>query len=115
MTDPAPIQLRESGVGVVAGGVLLVVAAWISTPAIGATATTAFGLLYMLWGPDVVDPRRFGAGLAFVGGIGMIETSRFGIGFDPLVIGTFAMAFGMFDILFGLIFGRMRARREDDA
>lgn len=114
MADPAPVQLRESGVGVVVGGIVLVVMAWVSTPALGATATTVFGLLAMLWGPEVVDRRRFSVGIVLVGGIGMVETSRFGIGFDPLVIGTFAMAFGMFDILFGLIFGRMRRQREDE-
>ncbi len=115
MTEPAPIQLRESGVGVVVGGLLLVFTTWLAPPALGATATAVIGVGYMLVGPDVVDPRRLGAGIALVGGIGMIETSRFGVGFEPIVIGTFAMAFGMSDILIGLIIGRMRNRRNEES
>ena len=108
----APIRLREAGVGVVIGGIVLILASGAASPFIGAVVTVLAGVAYMILGPDVIDARRTGLGIILVGLIAMVETSRFGVGFEPLVIGLFAIAFGMFDIVLGLVFSRFKYRQN---
>lgn len=111
----APINLREAGVGVVLGGIVLIVLAEGIAHEVGAAATLVIGIGYAVIGPDILDKRRIGLGVVLVGIIALVETSRFGIGFEPLVIGLFAIAFGMFDIVLGLVFTRVQDRRNREA
>ena len=105
MTDePRPIRLRAPGMGVVAGGIGVILASAILTPLFGAIVIVAIAIAYALAGPEHPDPRRIGVGVGLVGVIALIEASPIGIRFDPVVIGLAAIAFGMFDIVVGLVF-----------
>lgn len=109
----APIRLREAGVGVVIGGIVLIGANVVAAPLVGAAVTIVIGAGYTVVGSDAIDPRRTGLGIVLVGLIAIVEASRFGLGFEPLVIGFFAIAFGMFDIVLGLVFSRIRYRQRE--
>lgn len=108
-----PIRIREAGAGVTVGGVVLILATRVLTGTLGAAVTVAIGLLYAIAGPERGDRRRLGLGITLVGAIGLVEASRLGLGFDPLVVGLFAIAFGLFDVLLGLIFARFQSRRHE--
>ena len=107
----APIRLRESGVGVTAGGIVL---AWSSLvlPPIGSAGITALAsVLWLFVKPPFGKPSRVALGIAFVGLIAMIEASPLGLGIDHLLLGFIAMALGMLDIVVGLTIQRWRQRR----
>lgn len=110
--EPEEIHLREPGMGIVVGGVALILANQVLDPMVAAVIVAILGAGYIVVGPLDVDPRRLGAGIVLVGLIGLIESSAFGLGFEPLVIGFFAIAFGMFDVVLGLVYGRVRRRRR---
>ena len=109
--DPnASIRLRESGVGVVIGGLCVSWTSFVLAPVTAAVLVIGIGIGWAVLRPPIGDPRLVALGIALVGAIALIEASPLGLGFDPLIIGVFAIALGMVDIVIGLTTHRMRHR-----
>ncbi len=104
----APIRLRESGVGVTAGGAVLAWSSLVLPPIGSAGATVAAAFVWFLLRPPFGSPGQVAVGIGFVALIALIEATPIGIGIDHLLLGFFAMALGMFDIIVGLTIQRWR-------
>lgn len=102
----APLRLRESGVGVTAGGAVLAWSSFVTPPLVSAGLVLLAAIVWYLLKPPFGRPGRTALGIAIVGGIGLIEASPLGLGLDHLWLGFFAMALGMFDIVVGLTIQR---------
>lgn len=103
-TDGAT-RLRKSGVGVVVGGVLLAVSAMLLPFAPAAIVVVVIGLVGFGYadGPDVTQGS---IGVVAVGGIGLLEAlPGVGLGLEPATFAALAIAFGVFDVLAGLVLG----------
>ena len=106
-TDGAT-RLRKSGVGVVVGGVLLAVSATVLPFALGAALVLAIGAVGLAYA-DALDVTQGAVGVAAVGGIALLEAlPGVGLGLEPLSIAVIAVAFGVFDVLAGLVLGRVQ-------
>lgn len=109
------VRLRESGVGVTAGGVVLAWSSLVVDPIVSASAVFLGAAVWLVVKPPFGRPGQIAVGMVLVGVIAMIEASRFGLGIDHLLLGFLAMAMGMFDIIAGLtIFKWRRQRRNND-
>ena len=107
-TTPDTIHLRASGVGVITGGVVLTLGNVIFPPFGAAVVVVLVGIGWIRVGLSTPDPRTVGLGIILVGGIGVIEASPLGLGVDPLILGLFAIAFGLIDLIVGLLIVRYR-------
>lgn len=105
-----PIRLRESGVGVTAGGAVLAWSSLLVQPLLSATIVVLVAVAWAIIKPPWGRSSLVAIGIALVGIIGLIEASPIGLGIDHLVLGFFAMAFGMLDIIVGLTISRWRRR-----
>ena len=106
----ASIRLRESGVGVVIGGLGISWLSFVLSPYEGAFVVLGIAVLWAVITPPIGNAKLVSLGIGLVGAIALLEASPFGIGFDPLLIGVFAIAFGMVDVVLGLTTHRMRQR-----
>ncbi|MDG5818235.1 hypothetical protein [Natronococcus sp. A-GB7] len=106
-SSDGPTRLRKSGVGVVLGGVLLAVTA-AGLPDVGAAALVAvLGLGGLVYGDDA-DVVQGSVGVLAVGAIGLVEAaSGVGLGLEPTVLGGIAVAFGVLDVLAGVLLRRL--------
>ncbi|ELY71719.1 hypothetical protein C490_04762 [Natronobacterium gregoryi SP2] len=95
-----------SGVGVVAGGVLLAGATVIVSFWLAAVLVIVCGGIWMIV-DDGTDAFQGSVGVLAVGLIGLLEAlSGIGLGLDPVAFATLAVAFGCFDVAAGLLLGR---------
>ena len=111
MNDSSPnasIRLRESGVGVVLGGLGISWLSFVLAPLFAAGVVIGAAILWAFIKPPLGRATLVSLGIGLVGAIALIEASPLGIGFDPLIIGVFAVAFGMVDIVIGLTTHRLR-------
>lgn len=111
MTDEgprAPVRLRESGVGVTTGGIVLAWTSLVLPPIGSALATLVAAPLWIALNPPFGKAGQIALGITFVGVIAVIEASPLGLGIDHLLLGFIAMALGMFDIVIGLTVSRWR-------
>ncbi|OVE84247.1 hypothetical protein [Natronolimnobius baerhuensis] len=101
-------RLGKSGIGVICGGILLLGGASVlSFPVV--SALIVIGGLAVLFSRSGVDATQAGIGLAAVGGIGLLEsTTALGFGVGPMVLGVFAIVFGVFDILASVVLRSVR-------
>lgn len=109
--DPnASIRLRESGVGVVIGGLGVSWISFVFAPITTALLVIGIAIAWLFLKPPIGNARLVALGIAIVGVIALIESSPLGLGIDPLIIGVVAIAFGMVDIVIGLTTHRLRQR-----
>lgn len=105
-----PVRLRDAGVGVTAGGVVLAWGSLLLPPIGSAGVTLLASLVWLVIDPPYGSRSRVALGIAFVGVIALFEASPLGLGIDHLVLGFIAMALGLFDIVAGLTMARWRRR-----
>ncbi|ARS91302.1 hypothetical protein [Natrarchaeobaculum aegyptiacum] len=99
------MRLRASGVGVVVGGSLLGGAATIVSFWLAAALVIVCGGIWMVIG-DRTDAFQGSIGVIAVGAIGLLEAiPGIGLGVDPIPLAAFAIVFGCFDAVAGLILG----------
>ncbi|MWV63391.1 hypothetical protein GRS48_00895 [Halorubrum sp. JWXQ-INN 858] len=110
--DDAPARLRSAGVGVGVGGVLLGLAALVAPPLVAAGFVAGTGVLsYLLRDRLPVEgtPAGYAIGVVAVGGIALVEaTPGLGIGIDQFALALIAVAFGVLDVIGGVVLGRLR-------
>lgn len=100
-------RLRTSGVGVVSGGVVLAAAAVIGPFWLAATVVIALGSVGLI-AVDGTNARQGSVGVLAVGVIGLLEAlPGIGLGLDPATLAALAIVFGCFDVLAGLVLGRL--------
>ena len=75
-------------------------------PGGAAVVLVLFGAGWTQAGPGAPDPHVVGLGIILVAAIAAVEASRFGIGVEPLVLGLFAVAVGLIDLILGLLADR---------
>ena len=98
-------RLRKSGIGVIVGGILLAVGTTVLPFAPATAAVFVVGVVGLVRG-DGVDSRQAGLGVAAVGAIGLLEAAPgVGLGLEPATFAALAIAFGVFDVLAGLVLG----------
>jgi hypothetical protein len=103
-----PTRLRKSGIGVVLGGFLLVVAIVLGLPFAGAAAiVVGIGLVGLVYG-ESADATQGSVGVLCVGAIALVEAAPgVGLGLDPMLLAGVAVVFGVFDVLAGLALRRL--------
>ena len=110
--ESAEIRLRPTGTGLVLGGAALI-GLDVAMPATGAAMLVIMiGVGWIQVGSVGPDPRTVGLGIVLVGLIAAVEASRFGLGVEPLVLGLFAVAIGLIDLILGLLADRYLHRPD---
>ena len=103
-------RLRKSGVGVIGGGVLLAILVMFVPFWMAALAISLIGLGGILYGKRL-EATQGALGVLAVGAIAFLEAiPGVGLGIEPLFLAGITVVFGAFDVLAGVLLGRMRGK-----
>ena len=107
----SPTHLRKSGIGVILGGFLLVVATVFGLPFAGAASVIILlGLTGLVRGGNT-DVTQGSIGVLGVGAIAFVEAiPSVGLGLDPTLLAGIAVVFGVVDVFAGLLLHRLSRR-----